>query len=398
MLDGRARHASGVVVTNGGYGLRITLTQAAPDILTRLAMPFFQAIDTAIGIEPQGAKAPLPRPARTTSPRGRRTRASSSGGTRTTSGEQRFATRPANFDTFEFDANIGLDAQVLRIRAGQSDYGAEGVDPAAHADLARQFGINRRQYQVRQIPVTYFIAINTTRGLFRDPAVRKAVNLAIDRQAILAQRGYLAGKRADQILPPGIPGFRDFQALAAPLHRGQPDPRTAAHAGPDGDALMLAGNRGASLTIPQIVKFNLAKIGIDMDTRHLAAGPLSSTAGRRGEPFEFYLGGWHADYPDPNNFLDVLLEREQHPRGEQQQPAYFNVPADQPAARGGGAALGRDAVRRLRGARPRDHDEARAVGARSRTRTTATSSRPASGATSTTRPTPFNLVTACLTR
>ena len=63
----------------------------------------------------------------------------------------------------------------------------------------------------------------------------------------------------------------------------------------------------ASLTIPQIVKFNLGKIGIDMDVQHLASGPLSSTAGRRGEPFELYLGGWHADYPDPNNFVDILL-------------------------------------------------------------------------------------------
>ena len=76
VLDGRARHASGVVVTNGGYGLRITLSRGAPDILTRLAMPFFQAIDTAVGIQPQGAKAPLHSAGRTTSPRGRRTRAS----------------------------------------------------------------------------------------------------------------------------------------------------------------------------------------------------------------------------------------------------------------------------------------------------------------------------------
>ena len=89
---------------------------------------------------------------------------------------------------------------------GQADFAAEGISPSAHADLARQYGINRRQYQVRQIPTTYYVAINTTRGIFRDANVRKAINLAIDRQAMLAQRGYLAGA-ADQILPPGIPGF-----------------------------------------------------------------------------------------------------------------------------------------------------------------------------------------------
>jgi ABC-type oligopeptide transport system substrate-binding subunit len=65
-------------------------------------------------------------------------------------------------------------------------------------------------------------------------------------------------------------------------------------------AKLLAGNRGSNLTIPQIVKFNLAKIGIDVETRHLASGPLAALGGSRGEPFEFFLSGWQADYPDPN--------------------------------------------------------------------------------------------------
>jgi peptide/nickel transport system substrate-binding protein len=326
VLDGKARHASGVVVTNGGYGLRITLARAAPDILTRLAMPFFQAIDTSLGIQPQGAKAPMasagPYYVSSWQPNARLILKRNP-----YYKQNRFAKRAANIDSFEFDANIALPAQVLRIRAGQSDYGAEGVDPAAHADLARQFGVNRRQYQVRQIPVTYFISMNTTRGLFRDPNVRKAVNLAIDRQAILVQRGYLAGKRADQILPPGIPGYRDFQAWPLKYSEANLNRAKQLMRGRTTDALMLAGNRGASLTIPQIVKFNLAKIGINMDTRHLATGPLSATAGRRGEPFEFYLGGWQADYPDPNNFLDVLLNGNNIHEANNNNRAYFNVPA-----------------------------------------------------------------------
>ena len=130
---------------------------------------------------------------------------------------------------------------MLRIRAGQSDYGAEGVDPAAHADLARQFGVNRGQYQVRSVPITYYISMNTTRGLFRDPNVRKAVNLAIDRQAILAQRGYLAGKRADQILPPGIPGYRDFQAWPLRFTEANLNRAKQLMRGRTTDALMLAG-------------------------------------------------------------------------------------------------------------------------------------------------------------
>ena len=383
VLDGKARHASGVVVTNGGYGLRITLSRGAPDILTRLAMPFFQAIDTAVGIQPQGAKAPLhsagPYYVSAWTPNTRLILKRNPYYKR-----NKFATRAANIDSFEFDANIALPAQVLRIRAGQSDYGAEGVDPAAHADLARQFGVNRRQYQVRQIPVTYFISMNTTRGLFRDPNVRKAVNLAIDRQAILVQRGYLAGKRADQILPPGIPGFRDFQAWPLRFTEANLNRAKQLMRGRTTDALMLAGNRGASLTIPQIVKFNLAKIGINMDTRHLATGPLSATAGRRGEPFEFYLGGWQADYPDPTtswtcSSTGTTSTRRTTTTGRtstsRRSTAGSRLPRSSRAPSGttrtrSSTATSRRSTRR---------------GPRSRTRTTATSSRPGSGATRTTR-------------
>ena len=327
VLDGKARTASGVRIL-GPNRLQLRLTQASPDILTRLAMPFFQAIDTATGINPQGAKAPLasagPYYVASWAPNTRLVLKRNPNYSRA---KNRFATRPANYDQIEYDANINLDAQVLRIRSGQADFAAEGISPAAHADLARQYGINRRQYQVRQIPTTYYVAINTTRGIFRDANVRKAINLAIDRQAMLAQRGYLAGKRADQILPPGIPGFKDANVWPLKYTEGNLNRAKRLMRGRTAKALMLAGNRGASLTIPQIVKFNLGKIGIDMDTQHLASGPLSSTAGRRGEPFELYLGGWHADYPDPNNFVDILLNGNNIREANNNNIAYFNVPS-----------------------------------------------------------------------
>ena len=42
--------------------------------------------------------------------------------------------------------------------------------------------------------------------------LRKAVNYAIDRPAMLRVRGVFAGKRTDQILPPGMAGFRDTKS------------------------------------------------------------------------------------------------------------------------------------------------------------------------------------------
>jgi ABC-type transport system substrate-binding protein len=48
--------------------------------------------------------------------------------------------------------------------------------------------------------------------LFRDnPDLRRAVNWALDRPQLVRQHGYLAGARTDQILPPGMPGYRNWQ-------------------------------------------------------------------------------------------------------------------------------------------------------------------------------------------
>ena len=321
VLDGKARAVSGVTVR--GRTLTIRLTKVAPDLLTRLAMPFFQAMDRrSHPIEPKGLKAPVasagPYYVASWTPNSRlivRRNPNYRGN------------RAANFNSIEYEANVNLDAQVLRIRSGQADFAAEGLPPSAHADLAKQFGINRRQYMVRQVPTTFYLAMNTTKGITTNANVRKAVNFAIDRQAMLAQRGYLAGKRADQILPPGIPGFRDYNIYPLRFTEGSLNRAKQLMGNRTGNFLLLSGNRGASLTIPQIVKFNLQKIGINVETQFLASGPLVAKAGARGEDFQGILIGWHADYPDPNNFLDILLNGNNIREANNNNYAYLNVPA-----------------------------------------------------------------------
>ena len=89
-----------------------------------------------------------------------------------------------------------------------------GIPPASYAEAAQKYGVNKGQFWVKpQLGVSNYLAFNHDRPLFKGaPGAAtslKAINYAIDRKAMLAQGGYLAGKRTDQILPPGIAGFRD---------------------------------------------------------------------------------------------------------------------------------------------------------------------------------------------
>src|SRR5881394_2278000 len=195
---------SGVKVK--GSHLVITLTKASPDFLARMAMPFFCAIPTNLAHDPNGVLAPA-----SAGPYYISDRVPNKSITIKKNPFYK-GKRPHNVNQMNYVVGNSLDAIYLRVQQGASDYAAGGIPPASYAEAAQKYGINKGQFWVKpQIGVTY-LAFNHDRPLFKGAngtALAKAVNYAIDRKAMLAQGGYLAGKRTDQILPPGMAGFRD---------------------------------------------------------------------------------------------------------------------------------------------------------------------------------------------
>jgi peptide/nickel transport system substrate-binding protein len=57
-----------------------------------------------------------------------------------------------------------------------------------------------------------------------------------------------------------------------------------------------------------IVQANLKAIGIDVEVRQFARAIQFSKEGAKGEPFDIAFEGWQAEYPDPYDFLNVLLD------------------------------------------------------------------------------------------
>ena len=156
--------------------------------------------------------------------------------------------------------------------------------------------------------------------------LKKAVNYAIDRQAMLDQRGAHAGVANDQYLPPGLPGFAD-----AALYPSRPDVERARQlAGwrpgdPMRRAVMYTCNAGPCIPTAQIVQANLAQIGIDVEIQIFPRVVQFTKAGTRGEPFDLTLEGWHTDYYDPYGFLFLLDGGTIRPAGNTNF-AYFDDP------------------------------------------------------------------------
>ena len=123
------------------------------------------------------------------------------------------ATAPRTPTGSSITANTDLNQSLLQVRAGQVDYDAGGLPPTAHDEPVAASSASRRAgtAATSSTPVinTTYLALNTIRPAAREGSnLRKAVNYAIDRPALLRVAGKFAGKRTDQILPPNMRGFR----------------------------------------------------------------------------------------------------------------------------------------------------------------------------------------------
>ncbi len=321
---------SGVKVS--GNHLIVNLTKSAPDFLARMAMPFFCAIPTNLPHDPNGVETPP-----SAGPYYISDRVPNKSITIKRNPNYK-GKRPHNVTQFNYVIGNSLDATYLRAQQGATDYAAGGIPPASYAEAAQKYGLNKGQFWVKpQLGVSY-LAFNHDRPMFKGAggtALAKAINYAIDRKALLVQSGYLAGKRSDQILPPGMAGFRD--ANLYPL-KG-PDLTTAkkwmAKSGvKDGTTVELyTSNRGAAPLQAQIYQFNLKQIGLNVNTHLFARAVQIDKEGTRGEPFDVTTEGWIADYADPYDFINVLLSGDSLHASNNNNVAYFNDPTFNKAMR-----------------------------------------------------------------
>jgi peptide/nickel transport system substrate-binding protein len=315
--------------TVGQNQLVVRLKKVAPDFVARMSMPFFSAIPTNLPINAEGVGAPLV----SAGPyyvrewvKGRSAVVVRNPHWNNAREPYKALGRPAMANQFTFTFGNSLEATLLRLQRNEVDLG--NIPPAAASQLAEQYGINRGRFFIRKQLVTWFVALNNEQALFRgNTNLRKAVNWAIDRPSLVRQFGYLGGGRTDQILPPGMPGFKDAKLYSlqgvntASLNRARALARNATRSG---KAVLYTFNSSPGPQLAQVLQFNLRQIGIDAEIRTYDRVVQHEKAATRGEPFDITVEGWGADYADPYNFLNVLLDGRRIQATNNVNTSYFN--------------------------------------------------------------------------
>ncbi len=328
VIDGKASTISGVKAV--GNKLTIALNVAAPDLISRLGMTFFEAINPqlAASLDPNGVDAPAGC--------GPYYIAARTVNKSITVKRNPYYKGPRPHNVTEIDYKIGntLDVIQQNVDSGSTDYAAQGLNPQSWAPLAAKYGVNKGRVWIKPYLGVRYLAMNYDRPLFKNNIpLRQAVNWAIDRRALINQGGFGSGDRSVQILPPGMAGYRPCKTGPAPCY---PINVTAAtvkkaqalakgHTG-DGKAVLWTSNRGAAPLQAQIYQFNLKQIGLDVEVDQFARAVQIEKEGTKGAPFDFTTEAWVADYADPYDFMNVLLSGDNIHASNNNNVAYFNDP------------------------------------------------------------------------
>lgn len=159
---------------------------------------------------------------------------------------------------------------------------------------------------------TYYYAVNTTREPWNDPRIRKALALAIDRDAIVNNINQKGEIPAGHFTPPNTAGFTaraslplgDYEANLAEAKR------LLAEAGyPNGEGLpeleLLYNTSDSHKVVAQAIQ-RMWKEGLGVNATLLNQEWKVYLNSRREGQFDVVRAGWIGDYNDPNTFLELL--------------------------------------------------------------------------------------------
>jgi YVTN family beta-propeller protein len=318
-MAGKAAHISGI--TASASQLIIRLRAPAPDFLARIAMPAFCAVPTNTPINPDGERViPAAGPYYVGS-------YTPGQGVVLVRNPNYHGSRPHHFARIQLTVGVPAQRAASEIEARTADYTTFGGFEyhitlgiaALISSLAPRFGLGsaaaahgRQQYFVTPpaLQLDYF-DLNANRSLFSDVRVRQAVNYAIDRRALAAVgSGFqaLPDTPTDHYLPPGIPGYRAAHVypLAPDLAKAR-QLIAAAHAA-GRTVVLYTFDPYPGPELAQIVKNDLSRIGLQVEIHTFPSGRYFSLVGTPGAPFDLAYNGWIADYPDPDDFLNFLLD------------------------------------------------------------------------------------------
>lgn len=216
------------------------------------------------------------------------------------------AGQPA-FDGFQLDLGVDASVGILRMENGEADVALEFVPNADYPRLAADPVLSTRLLKSEGFPNTGYVIMNNNKEPFSNIKVRKALDMAIDRDRLVQ----ILNGRATPIggyLPASVVGHNpDVMPTAY-------DPEGAkallAEAGyPEGFSTTILTNTFPNdVAIAQALVADFAAIGVQVEMTSIDNAQFLDVLVSKPDTLDLVMTNWYMDYQDPSNNWEPLLQ------------------------------------------------------------------------------------------
>lgn len=216
---------------------------------------------------------------------------------------------------------------------GLPDEATYDAIPLSVSELSRATDPNnplsKEYYSTSELTVSY-LGFNVRQPPFDDLKVRQAFNLALDKRRMVKLVFQDTVPVANGIVPPTMPGYQnpdlsDYEfdperALALIAESSYGDVSELPEI-----TLNVSGSGGSvGPIIESIIESYKQNLGVEIVVEQTPWPEFLAELNKPNPSFQMYQLGWIADYPDPQNFLEVLF----HSESVQNHGGYSNPKVD----------------------------------------------------------------------
>jgi oligopeptide transport system substrate-binding protein len=325
--DGNGTNVSGVQVK--GNRLIVNLTKGDGTFMAKITMPFFQATSSKLPLTKEvvnvnGSNLPSAGPYymsrndvnQLTSLRQNKFYKAGPG-----------RTRPRNLTGLDLQWNLNEQTAFQQTKDNQLD---EGPLPATEVQgVASQYGVNKSRFWTKPVNCTGYLPMNTANSLFKgNLPLRQAVNYAVSRPPYVQQAGPYAGQPWTHLFNPGVPGWRNVSLYKKNMTKAK---SLASGHMKDGKITVYYRSSGSTNQAQaQIVRQDLINLGFssgNITMKGFSGGNIYDAMGKRGNDADMGVSmGWCSDYPDPYDWINILLYGPSIQDENNVNYSYFNNP------------------------------------------------------------------------